>query len=79
MSPVIFLSVDEKKIKQNEYSDYNFFLDRKKIGEVIHDEKHLIDQIKLILNNYDLYKKNIISLRENMKYLNFVYVEIKLS
>ena len=77
LSPVIFLSVDEKKIKQNEYSDYNFFLDRKKIGEVIHDEKHLIDQIKLILNNYDLYKKNIISLRENMKYLNHATVEIK--
>ena len=47
LSPVIFLSTNEKKIEENEYSNYNFFLDRKKIGEVIFDESQVIDKIKL--------------------------------
>jgi hypothetical protein len=77
LSPVIFLSIDEKKIEENEYSNYNFFLDREKIGHVISNEHYVIDKIKLILKDYNLYEKNIIKLRKNMKYLNKSTVEIK--
>ena len=77
LSPVIFLSINEKKINEDEYSNYNFFLDRKKIGEIIFDEIHIIDKIKLISNNYNLYEKAIIQLRKNMKYLNRATIEIK--
>lgn len=77
LSPVIFLSTNEKKIEENEYSNYNFFLDRKKIGEVILDESQIINKIKLIFENYNLYEKNIMQLRSNMKYLNKTNIEIK--
>jgi hypothetical protein len=77
LSPVIFLSIDEKKIHQNEYSNYNFFLDRKKIGEIIFDESHIIDIIKLISKNYNFYEYSITKLRKRMKYLNKATIEIK--
>tara|TARA_B100000767_G_scaffold270200_2_gene293441 strand:+ start:1495 stop:2601 length:1107 start_codon:yes stop_codon:yes gene_type:complete len=77
LSPVIFLSLNEKKIKENEYSEYSFFLDRDKIGEIIYGENYLIDKIKLLLDNNNLYKENIVNLRKNMKYLNKSTIEIK--
>lgn len=77
LSPVIFISNDEKKINESGYSNYNFFLDRKKIGEVIFDENNINANIELISKNYNLYEKNIIQLRKNMKYLNKATIEIK--
>ena len=77
LSPVIFFSIDEKKIEENDYSNYSFFLDREKIGYVVYNERHMINKVKLIVNNSNLDKKNIIQLRKNMKYLNRSTIEIK--
>ena len=54
-----------------------FFLDREKIGHVVSNESYMIDKIKLILKNSNLYEKNIIKLRKNMKCLNRSTVEIR--
>lgn len=77
LSPVIFLSLNEKKIVENEYTNYNFYLDRNKIGKTIFDSKEIINSIKLIFKEYPLYEKNIFELRGNMKYLNKTKNEIK--
>jgi len=77
LSPIIFLSINEKKIEEHEYSNYKFFVDRKKIGEVIYDENEIINNINLIFKNYNLYEKNITELRNNVKYLNKTTREIK--
>ena len=67
----------KKKIEENDYSNYSFFLDREKIGYVVYNERHMINKVKLIVNNSNLDKKNIIQLRKNMKYLNRSTIEIK--
>ena len=77
LSPVIFLSLNEKKIVENEYANYNFYLDRNKIGKTIFDNKEILNSIKLIFKEYPLYEKNIFELRGNMKYLNKTKNEIK--
>ena len=77
LSPVIFLSIDEKKIDENEYTNYNFYLNRNKIGKVIFDGKEILNTIESIFKDYTLYEKNIFKLRGNMKYLNKTKSEIQ--
>ena len=77
LSPVIFLSTNEKKIGENEYTNYSFYLDRNKIGKVIFDEKEILNTVRLIFKDYPLYEKNIFKIRSRMKYLNKSKIEIK--
>lgn len=77
LSPVIFLSVNEKKILENKYNNFNFYKDRNKIGEIVTDEKEISKTIDRINKNYTTYKDNITEIRSKMKYLNKSKNEIK--
>ena len=78
--PVIFFSIDEKKIRVSNYSNLNFFLDRKKIGEIVYDTRKIIIAIKKCRKNKrnikkrinTLIKDNQLSVNSFNKTLNFL-------
>lgn len=63
--PVIFFSINEKNIRISNYSNLNFFLDRKKIGEIVSDTKKVIVAIKKCRKNKKNIKKRINFLIKN--------------
>jgi hypothetical protein len=69
--PVIFYSINEKKNRVSNYSNLNFFLDRKKIGEVVFDIQKIITAIKKCKKNKKKIKKTInLMIKNNRLFLN---------
>lgn len=76
LSPVIFISINENEIKKN-YSKYNFYLDRGKIGKICYNENMINQFTNIVIKNKNTYKKNIIKLRKRVKYLKKSRLKIK--
>jgi CDP-glycerol glycerophosphotransferase (TagB/SpsB family) len=70
LCPVIFFSNSEKYLQENNYTDYKFYLNRKKIGKIIFNENELIKTIDDLNKDKEKYKNQILELRNEMKYLN---------
>jgi len=73
LSPVIFFSLSEIKENELEYSNYDFFKDRNKIGKILHKTDDIVVTIREILNNYQKYTEEITILRNKIKYLGQSY------
>ena len=61
----------KKKNRVSNYSNLNFFLDRKKIGEVVFDIQKIITAIKKCKKNKKKIKKTInLMIKNNRLFLN---------
>ena len=67
-NPVIFITPNESKLANYNYDKLNFFLDRNKIGKTINSTIEIIENIKLIEKDYNLFNKSIELLRKDMKF-----------
>jgi len=67
-SPVIFIMPNESKLASYNYDKLNFFLDRNKIGKTINSTKEILQNIKFVEKNYNLFNKSIELLRKDMKF-----------
>ena len=77
LTPVIFISLSENKLKELNYSNYDFFKDRDKIGEILNNPNE-IEMIKnKILNNYEKYRNEISLLRNKINYFGKSYKEFE--
>jgi len=70
LCPTVFFSISEKYLKENNYSNHKFYLNRNKIGKIIFNENDLIETINDLYKNKEKYKNQIFKLRSEMKYLN---------
>mgnify|MGYP003687632395 CR=1 FL=1 len=70
LSPVIFYSMSEKRVKKYNYSDLKFFKDRNKIGTIVKSHTKLISQVTLLEKKYLNFRKSSLILRKKLKYLN---------
>jgi len=70
LCPVIFFSVSEEHLKQNNYNSYSFYKNREVIGKIIFDENELINTVDYLIPNKVKFKNNITNLRSEMKYCN---------
>lgn len=77
LSPVIFFSSSDKKEKELEYSNYDFFRDRNKIGKILNKTENICFTITEISKNYPIYVEKIRILRNNIKYLSQSYEKYK--
>ena len=77
LSPVIFCSISEGKLKKLGYLKYDFFKERSLIGEILQDLSQLDILVNKVLNNYKNYEDNIKILRNKIKYLGKSQLELK--
>ncbi len=69
LCPVIFFSPNDDPIKKNNYDKLNFFLNRIKIGSVVHDIKLISQEINKILLKIKQYNESIQMLSREIRYL----------
>jgi len=67
LRPVIFFSHNEDEVKKI-YSDFQYFIDRNKIGYVAKNVEEVLEKIKLLLDSNDEFKSRIKEYRDSSVY-----------
>ena len=70
LRPIIFFSISEDHLKQNNYNSYSFYKNRENVGKIIFKENDLINTIDYLMLNRIEFKNKIKNLRGEMKYCN---------
>ena len=68
LCPVIFFLPNDDAIKKNNYDKLNFFLNRTKIGSIVHDVKLMSQEIYKVLLKIKQYNESIQALSKDIKY-----------
>ena len=70
LCPIIFFSISEDHLKQNNYNSHSFYKNREIVGKTILKENDLINTIDYLMLNKIEFKNKIKNLRSEMKYCN---------
>ena len=68
-NPVLFISINEKYLKQTNYTNLNYFRDREKIGLILENENNIEDKLKQLSHGKQNFKKSILEIRNKISYL----------
>ena len=63
-------SINEKYLKQANYTNLNYFRDREKIGLILENENNIEDKLKQLSHEKQNFKKSILEIRNKISYLD---------